>query len=728
MSPKKVVLDPEELIFAMDIGTRSIVGIVGYFSEGKLNVLSTETASHPQRDMLDGQIHNIEGVFHTALKVKESLEKKLSISLHNVAIAAAGRALMSLRELAERQLDTEHPITPAVVSSLELEAVEKAQGKIHQETAPAQAANALYCVGFTTVAYYLDDYPIINPISQRGEKLGVEVLTTFLPQVVVDSLLTVVEKLGLSVQNLTLEPIAALNVTIPQEYRTLNLVLIDIGAGTSDIAITHKGTVVGYAMVPSAGDEVTEHIADHYLLDFNTAEQIKLKLANKKGKISFKDILGNNYNLPAEEIIKVIEPVVDQIAAQICTAIINMNNGPPRAVFCIGGGSQTTLLCPKIAEKLQLPPEMVVVRGREVIKNIHYTSKKLKGPEAITPLGIAFTAREKKYFGFIYVTVNGQVVRILDSEGLKVGNALIAAGFSSKKLLGKRGPSLKINFQGEEKIFKGTYGKNARIFVNDQESSLETEIKNNDRIEIIEALEGEPPQVKVHNLLAPDIYTVYLNGAPFTLTPDVYVNGKKTDVNYPLQDRDKVEIKSLGPIREFLKLAELPLDENKVLVNGESISLDHLLQPGDSIEVILDPQPKHTQGAISPGFEKGKTENKGEDEAPNNGIAPETTGSNEQPRDQEKANPPAGESEEMYPINQTHGAETKENSVIKITVNGEEISLKGEGPINFVDIFNHINFERDKPKGKLIMTHNGRPASLTGHLQDGDEVTIYWEN
>ena len=95
-------------------------------------------------------------------------------------------------------------------------------------------------------------------------------------------------------------PIAALNVTIPQEYRSLNLALVDVGAGTSDIAITHKGSVTGYAMVPLAGDEISEHIAETYLLDFNTAESVKLRLTQKKANISFKDILGNSYNLPAE--------------------------------------------------------------------------------------------------------------------------------------------------------------------------------------------------------------------------------------------------------------------------------------------------------------------------------------------------------------------------------------------------------------------------------------------
>ncbi len=57
--------------------------------------------------------------------------------------------------------------------------------------------------------------------------------------------------------------------------RRLNVALVDIGAGTSDIAITNLGTVIAYGMVPIAGDEVTEAISDHYLLDFPLAEKAK---------------------------------------------------------------------------------------------------------------------------------------------------------------------------------------------------------------------------------------------------------------------------------------------------------------------------------------------------------------------------------------------------------------------------------------------------------------------
>jgi cell division ATPase FtsA len=99
----------------------------------------------------------------------------------------------------------------------------------------------------------------------------VEVLATFLPRVVVESLYAVVARAGLEVASLTLEPIAAMNVSIYSSLRLLNLALVDIGAGTSDIALTKDGTVFAFAMASVAGDEITEKIAEVLLLDFEQA-------------------------------------------------------------------------------------------------------------------------------------------------------------------------------------------------------------------------------------------------------------------------------------------------------------------------------------------------------------------------------------------------------------------------------------------------------------------------
>ena len=86
-------IDPKKVLFALDIGTRSVIGVVCYPREDGLHILDCEIMEHPQRDMLDGQIHNIGGVAKTAGQVKSKLESRLGCLLSTVSLAAAGRAL-----------------------------------------------------------------------------------------------------------------------------------------------------------------------------------------------------------------------------------------------------------------------------------------------------------------------------------------------------------------------------------------------------------------------------------------------------------------------------------------------------------------------------------------------------------------------------------------------------------------------------------------------------------
>jgi len=691
LSKQKIIADPGKLIFAMDIGTRSVVGIICYPENEKLRVLTSEIAFHPQRDMLDGQIQNIEGVVETSRQVKKNLEKRLGIRLEKVAIAAAGRALKTRRCLLEKELASKQIIRREEIASLELEAVEKARQILVDEDINA-AADRYYCVGYTTVGYFLDQYPITSLIGQRGNKMGIEVLATFLPQVVIDSLLTVVERLELTVHNLTLEPIAALNVTIPQEYRSLNLALVDVGAGTSDIAITHKGAVIGYAMVPLAGDEISEQIADTYLLDFNTAESIKLRLTQKKANISFKDILGNSFHLPAAEILKSIEPAVEKVAAKITSTIKEYNNGPPRAVFLIGGGSQTPFLREKIAEKLELPLKMVAIRGREIVQNIIYTGNKLKGPESITPFGIAVSALQKDYFGFSYLTVNEKVVRLLDTENLKVGNALIAAGFNSQKMLGRRGPGTKIFLNGEEKFFPGYAGESARIRVNGKEASLETIVKNNDKIEVQEARNGLPREIKIRDILHPDNNVVLFNNKPFPLPVSIFLNGKKAMPETVLKNGDRLDWQ-FGTLATLLELMELNVKSLTWKINGQEADLQQMLHPGDKITIqFLEENNSFIETKQHQNIDLSERKIMKKDE----------------PQKQESLN-------------------EQESAMLTLHVNGRAIFIPAEPAPSFVHIFDYINFDRSKPRGKLVMTHNGEPANLMGKLHNGDQIAVFWE-
>ena len=352
--------------------------------------------------MLDGQIHDVEQVSAVIKRIKEALEEKACVSLETAAIAAAGRALSTLRVKERLEFAAPQEVEFDDVQRLELKALASAREEMERKT------TSLHCVGFSPVSYFLDNLPIANPRGQRGSSIGVEIIATFLPRVVVDGLYSSLAKAGLAVDSMTLEPIAAMAVAIPPPLRLLNLALADVGAGTSDIAVSRDGTIISYGMVDMAGDEVTEAIAQHYLLDFNSAEKVKIQLGNCE-EIEFTDVLGNNLRESREAILAVIEPVVDKLAKKLSETIKQNNGGiSPAALFCVGGGSLTPMLREEIARQLDLPLERVGIRTREHLEGVLFPSNEFTGPDIITPLGIAMTAIRPREENYIRIWLNDQ--------------------------------------------------------------------------------------------------------------------------------------------------------------------------------------------------------------------------------------------------------------------------------------------------------------------------------
>ena len=97
---------PEKYVYGLDIGTRSIVGTVGYKDGARFRVLAQRSKEHETRAMLDGQIHDIVKVGETIREVKEALERDLDQKLNGVCIAAAGRVLRTLTTSVEHTFST----------------------------------------------------------------------------------------------------------------------------------------------------------------------------------------------------------------------------------------------------------------------------------------------------------------------------------------------------------------------------------------------------------------------------------------------------------------------------------------------------------------------------------------------------------------------------------------------------------------------------------------------
>ena len=714
-SLKNETINPEDIIFALDIGTRTVIGIVGVQEKDKFKVIASEIVEHKSRAMLDGQIHDIEGVALVVREVRERLEKKLGMGLTKVAIAAAGRVLRTCQVHVERECDPTKEIDLELISSLDLEGIQRAQMMFDDEISREEKTQ-FYCVGYSVINYYLDDYVISSLAGHRGKKVGADILATFLPHVVIDSMYTVMNRVGLEVVSLTLEPIAAINVAIPKDLRLLNLALVDIGAGTSDMAITKDGSIVAYGMIPIAGDEITEKIAHHYLVDFNTAEKIKISLSEKKDKITFTDVLGIKRSVEITEILEVVKPVVELLAQTISDKILEYNHKAPNAIFLVGGGSQIPGLTGFIASKLGLADERVVVRGKEFFSNIKVSSKKLAGPDAITPIGIAVTSQMQRGQDFISVTINGQKVRLFNSKKLIVADALILIGFNPRQLIAKNGKSIDFNLNGVRKTIEGEIGKSAQIYVNDKPANLETVLNNEDVIRVLPAVDGADASIKAADLVKDTtVRRISLNGAQITLEPKIFINGNSVDINEAIHNGDTVNIEEIITIEDLIKICEIDPSEFDIKVNGVDVPQDYKLKDLDEIVYV----PKKLKN-FDENYNIDVNNNDNNDDyyiEDENSISVNSDGD----LSNESLNSNMDESE----VNEA----VIDDNCLNIVVNGENMSIKtnNDSKFIFIDIFNYIDFDLSKPKGNIVLKLNGKNAAFTDIVNSGDVIDIYWD-
>ncbi|MDP4179004.1 MAG: cell division FtsA domain-containing protein [Bacillota bacterium] len=683
-------INPNEVIFALDIGTRSLKGTVGIVRDKKFVVIAESYAEHEKRAMIDGQIHDISLVSKGVEIVKNELESKLNFKLTKVAIAAAGRSLKTTNVKAEMNIEYKE-IDKDIVRSLELTAVKKAEEKVNHST-----EGKLYCVGYSVKNYYLNGYMITNLLSHKGDKIAAEVIATFLPRTVVDSLYAVTEKQQLEVVNLTLEPIAAMEAAIPQNLRLLNLSLVDVGAGTSDVAICSNDTINAYGMVPVAGDEVTEVIAKNFLVDFNTAEKMK-KEADSKEIIEYIDVLGLENQVSKEDILKVIKPVVDKIADEIASKILYLNNGKaPNAVFLVGGGVHTLGLREMISEKLGLPLQRVAVKGREAVTDC-VTEDKSIGSIGVTVLGIALVSIKKMGHDFIDIFLNGSVVSLFNSHNNTVMDVIMQAGIDPKMLIGKNGKNIKFILNDIKRVAFGSLAVNSVIKINGTPKNMDSEVSEGDNIDIEFAKDGKDAIPKVRDFIQ-EVYSIsfYINDEIKFIEPVVFINEERAKLEDYIKDGDSVKIILPETLGEYIKYFDEENKEIKYFSDAEELSDDYKIKEGQRI---------YSRNAEQVDIDKAELN----------------------VEDSERDNIKENLDKENEPKNLDKKDQTEIINNLEIIVNEKRVVLKGKEKYIFIDIFDYIDFQLIIPKGKLILLINGKNAGYYDELNDGDDIKIYWE-
>lgn len=754
----------DELVFGLDIGTRNVVGTVGYRQNKEFIVLAQYSIEHETRAMLDGQIHDIGRVGNTIRIVKEALEEQIGQTLTTVCIAAAGRVLKTVTTNIDYEFETESVVLAEDIHTLDLLGIEKAQSILKEKN---DTNYKFYCVGYSVVKYYLNGEVFSNLEGHKAEKIAEDIIVTFLPEDVVDGLYAAVAIADLSVANLTLEPIAAMDIAIPENYRMLNIALVDVGAGTSDISITRDGSIIAYGMIPLAGDEITELIVQKYLVDFQMAEHIKLASTTDED-IEYTDIMTLKHTIKAQEVWELTEELVDRITTDVANKIKELNGDQTvSATFVVGGGGKIHGFTTLLADKLELPYERVALRGEEVLQAVTFEQPEIKkDPLLVTPIGICLNYFEQKN-SFIMVHFNGERIKLYDNNHLTIVDAALQAGFPNDLLFPKRGKEINFIVNGNPRIARGEAGESAIVKVNDKPTNINAPLIANSYITVEPSTAGEAAKVTIADIADYTRGTVnfIVNGKNIHCPKFVEVNGSIELSSYEIQEGDVIETRSFYTIGQLAEFMDVKIDtEHVILVNNRQADLNTLVYENFTIEWTADMTgPVENYYNEEDSAEEDKTaehvfagekpdvsgqESAAEEEQAEKEETPEGKEAEKQePEETEHTDTVSGESEasgekdtvtEAGKQSASAGIIQPEKTVVtesmgpqmamNVLVNGVPVQLKGKMEYIFVDLFDFIDFDLSASNGRSIVTKvNGNTAAYMQKLNGGDAIEIYWE-
>ena len=720
-------------IFALDIGTRTVVGIVGERDGDKYSVLDCVVVPHTRRAMVDGQVEDIKQVAKIVGQVKEQLEQRTGLTLTRACIAAAGRALKTLNVTKEFDVADSEIITEEMVATMEMETISSAQSQLDEET--KSDGTLFYCVGHNVVNYRLDDYKMIALAGHKGRKAEIDMVVAFLPGIVVESL--------------TLEPIAAMNVIVPQELRLINIALVDIGAGTSDIAIAKDGSIIAYAMATVAGDEITEEIIRNFLVDFAEAEKMKYD-SDSGNEITYKDIFGLSHKIDQGGFIEKILPSMDNLAATVCDTILKINGTAPQAVFLVGGGSLIKGLTTLVADKLGMDESRVAVGGSDFLRGVKTGDFKM-GAEFITPIGIGVTALEDRGYDFSVITVNDRKVRVFDTKKLTVYQLLTLAGYKTSEFMGHSGQGLSFTLNGNKVFRKGTVMSPAEVTVNGKAAGLTTVVTQGDNVRLTPAKNGENAHTTIRKEIDLSKFpegNVAFGGKKYKFGPEILVNGTKQSPDYEIQPLDNVVTSGILTLGDLLESIGIEYSEG-FAINGELASEAEPLKDGDVITIKLIPSMAATieeqtkaaeeEKAVSPvrvveetAIHKAFSEDPMEDIEELPYTVPE--------KEDKEPHSLAYYEAQGIDLRSLPGPKPpvpvidEKDAVPELTVilNDKPITLppKTDGePHTFIELMSYANIDTKNPMGSDVeLTLNGREISFGEELHEGDKAVIRWRN
>jgi cell division protein FtsA len=254
------------LIVGLDIGTSKVVAIVGEMTyDGRIEVIGL--GSHPSRGLKRGVVVNIESTVQSIQRAVEEAELMAGCEIHSVYAGIAGSHVRSLNS---------HGIVAIRNKEVTAEDVDRVIDAARAVAIPADQK----ILHILPQEFLIDSQEgIREPIGMSGVRLEAKVHIVTGAESAAQNIVKCVQRCGLAVEDVVLEQLASSYAVLADDEKELGVCLVDVGGGTTDIAVFSGGAIRHTAVIPIAGDQVTNDIAVSLRTPTHHAEEIKLKFA-----------------------------------------------------------------------------------------------------------------------------------------------------------------------------------------------------------------------------------------------------------------------------------------------------------------------------------------------------------------------------------------------------------------------------------------------------------------
>lgn len=376
-------------IVALDIGTEFVKALIARTKGDELEIVGVGRARQDVSDMHSGAIADISGVVRNCEEALAEAEDQAGLQAKKAVIGIAGELVKGITNtIRYRRPQPDRPLDSAemefIIEKVQERAGVKAQKQIALETGNEEVEIKL--VNSALVSIHIDGYKISNPIGFQGKDVAVQIYTAFAPMVHIGALERVADELALDLLAVAAEPFAVSRSVLGADASSnFTAILVDVGGGTTDIAVVSDGGVEGTKMFGIGGRSITRNIASNLNLSYNDAEKLKINIGDKGIKESVQKELGSAVDKTLDVWISGVDLALSEFDS--------VDHLPNRILLC-GGGSSLDKLVDKLNESdwhTELPftrkPVVHHIQPSEVI-GVNDRTGDVKDHTFITAMGL----------------------------------------------------------------------------------------------------------------------------------------------------------------------------------------------------------------------------------------------------------------------------------------------------------------------------------------------------